>query len=224
MHLETFLYMLLQSERVLPPPAVAKPDFKALAATSKAKRVENEWHTIPQSQITIGLDDAENDLPPERYFGWDNERPSRKADVPAFEAKSRPISNGEYAYYLEQTNAEGLPASWTTQSDLTNGFGGAYTNGYVNGFADGNLPAHMDVPTHEFLYGKAVRTVFGPVPLEYVLDWPVMASYDELAAFAEWNDGRIPTFEEVRSIYNYVEKQTSKLANVSSGLISAVNG
>jgi hypothetical protein len=62
------------------------------------------------------------------------------------------------------------------------------------------------------------------VPLKYALDWPVMASYDELAAYAKWANGRIPTFEEVRSIYNYVETSKLDAQKVPSKLISAVNG
>lgn len=42
------------------------------------------------------------------------------------------------------------------------------------------------------------------MPLKHALDWPVFASYDELAGCAAWMDGRIPTFEETRSIYEYV--------------------
>ena len=219
MHLETFFYMLLQSERVLPPPAVPMPDFPKLAASARARRVKNEWHSVPASTIMIGTDDAENDFPPDRYFVWDIERPSRTVQVSKFEAQSRPISNGEYAYFLEQSHAKGLPASWTNQI-YQNGVNGVMTNGISNGVYTGAL----GMPSHEFMNGKAVRTVFGQVPLKYVLDWPVMASYDELTAFATWSGGRIPSLEEARSIYNYADSQKSKLEKLSSTLISAVNG
>ena len=63
--------------------------------------------------------------------------------------------------------------------------------------ASGLLPA-------SYLSNLAVKTVYGLVPLKYALDWPVFASYDELAGCAAWMDGRIPTFEETRSIYEYV--------------------
>lgn len=219
MHLETFLYMLLQSERVLPPPGQNAPDFKALAAQARSERVANQWHRIPASNVRIGLDDAENDLGPVRYFGWDNERPSRNVAVHAFEAQSRPISNGEYARFLEVNHKDSLPASWTTTRNggLSNGING--TNG-VNGHSHNIL----DMASPSFVEGKAVRTVYGLVPLKYALDWPVMASYDELAAYAQWSNGRIPTFEEARSLYNYVTDQKSVLQKVPSKLISAVNG
>ncbi|KIW86193.1 hypothetical protein Z517_01588 [Fonsecaea pedrosoi CBS 271.37] len=218
MHLETFLYMLLQSERVLPPPGQDLPDFEAMAAEARTNRTSNKWHRIPASKVTIGLDDAENDSGPERYFGWDNERPSRTVAVHEFEAQSRPISNGEYARFLETTHKDSLPASWAASKADTDLNGTNGTNG-VNGHA-----SELQMASPSFVEGKAIRTVYGLVPLKYALDWPVMASYDELAAYAEWSDGRIPTMEEARSLYQYVENQDSVLQKVTSKLISAVNG
>jgi len=43
-----------------------------------------------------------------------------------------------------------------------------------------------------------VRTLYGPIPLEIAQDWPVMASYDELNAFAQSKGGHIPTEAELR--------------------------
>ena len=223
MHLETFLYMLLQSERVLPPPGRPVPDFKAMAAEARRNRVANRWHRVPASVVTLGLDDPENDLGPDRFFGWDNERPARTSDVAEFEAQSRPISNGDYARFLEQSGTELLPASWSvpTTNGQSNGGNGRFCNGNENGDAS---HVRSDEPSEHFVYGKFVRTVYGPVPLAYALDWPVMASYDELAAFAKWSDGRIPTLEEARSIYSYVDALRKEAAKVPSSLISAVNG
>jgi L-histidine Nalpha-methyltransferase / hercynylcysteine S-oxide synthase len=223
MHLETFLYMLLQSERILPPPGRAAPDFKSLAAEARRNRVANKWHSVPASTVTLGLDDPENDLGPDRFFGWDNERPSRKAAVAEFEAQARPISNGEYAQFLERGGFELLPASWSAPvgNGTSNEVNGTLSNGLEAGYAS---HTRGEEPSKDFVHGKFVRTVYGPVPLAYALDWPVMASYDELAAFARWSHGRIPTLEEVRSIYSYVDATKKEAAKVSSSLISAVNG
>jgi L-histidine Nalpha-methyltransferase / hercynylcysteine S-oxide synthase len=215
MHLETFLYMLLQSDRISPPPGPAKPDFVALAAEAVNRRSDNKWHHVPASNITLGLNDAENDAGPDRYFGWDNERPARQVDVPAFEAQGRPISNGEYAAYLEATGLSALPASWISHTPDANGFKKD----------DENHENLSNAPGSGVVAKKSVRTVYGPVPLELALDWPVMASYDELAAYATWAGGRIPTLEEARSIYNYVEmSKQDKVEKIPSKLISAVNG
>lgn len=213
MHLETFLYMLLQSDRVVPPPGWPIPDFQQLAKKAAAAAVPNEWIEVPGNKITIGLDDPENDIGPDRYFGWDNERPPREVLVAPFIAQARPITNGEYARFLEQNHIERVPASWSVLDRIEN-----ETNG-MNGIGS------QDSVSKAYLSGKSVRTVHGPVPLQYALDWPVMASYDELAAYAMWMNGRIPTLEEVKSIYSYVESlKTKKLEQVPSSLISAVNG
>ncbi|KAK5103632.1 hypothetical protein LTS08_003050 [Lithohypha guttulata] len=217
MHLETFLYMLLHSERILAPPGGAVPDFKAIGETSGLARTENQWHAIPTSKFVIGADDPENSDPPERYFLWDNERPARVVEVQKFEAQSRPISNGEYARFLEDTGKTALPASWVKRTPPSNGH--ARDEGHTS---DGT----NEVVSVSFLNGKAVRTVYGPVPLEFALDWPVMASYDEIVAFAKWTgDGnRIPTFEELKSIYHYVHKQERLAEKTPSTLVPAVNG
>ena len=224
MHLETLLYMLLQSDRTRPPPGVT-PDFEALARQAATQSVPNSWFKIPTQRITLGLDDPENDLGPIRYYGWDNEKPRRQVDVPAFEAKARPITTEDYARYLEQTQKDSLPASWTAMSadierSVSNGTEPKRGNGgnvYING--------HSERLTDVYLRGKAVKTVYGLIPLEYALDWPVMASYDELAGCAKWMNGRIPTTEEARSIYTFVDRlKRDEAGNVDGRTISAVNG
>jgi L-histidine Nalpha-methyltransferase / hercynylcysteine S-oxide synthase len=205
MHLETFLYMLIQSSRVLPPPGRSAPDFQKLAEAAARARQTNAWHKIPESHVTIGMDDLENDSGPDRYFGWDIERPSHQVKVESFEAQSRPISNNEYAHFLQATQTGGVPASWVVSEIQTT--------------------SEHDVADFEhFISDKALRTVYGLVPLKYALDWPVMASFDELARYAKWANGRIPTLEEARSIYSYVDTQKLQAPEKSGALIAAVNG
>lgn len=222
MHLETLLYMLLQSDKTISPPGLV-PDFEGLAKQAKDLAVPNEWIKVPASSLNIGMNDPENDLGPDRYFGWDNEKPERQIDVHAFEAQARPLSNEDYARFLEQTRKEKLPASWSSHEDSSSC---RRTNGLINTNGAGAYMNGLSPPlTDAFLNGKFVRTVYGPVPLRYALDWPVFASYDELASCAEWMEGRIPTFEEVRSIYNYVDESKSKDADsILTRKISAVNG
>lgn len=79
--------------------------------------------------------------------------------------------------------------------------------------------------TNAYLEGKSVRTVYGLIPLKYALDWPVVASYDELAGCATWMGGRIPTVEETRSIYSHVDGLKRKEAERHLGsTVPAVNG
>ena len=233
MHLETLLYMLIQSERINPPPGTIKPDFQSLARSSSQQSVPNEWFNIPETDISLGMDDPENESGPERYFGWDNEKPVRPAHVKAFQAKGRAITNKEYAEYLEATGKREIPASWcdapyingTASRGKLNGF----TNGHTNGLNGAN-GAHSVNGTNgvnginDMLSGKYVRTVYGAIPLKYAADWPVVASYDELSGCAQWMGGRIPTMEEVRSIYRYAEHSKTKDFQQSlSNTIPAVN-
>jgi hypothetical protein len=70
MHLETLLYMLLQSDKTLPPPHVVRPDFKELAEKARQVRVENKWHDVPAQTITVGTDDPEDGTDSNVFFGW----------------------------------------------------------------------------------------------------------------------------------------------------------
>ena len=70
MHLETLLYMMLQSDKTLPPPEAPRPDFAALARRARAARVENEWFDIPAREISLGLDDPEDVPTFDGHFGW----------------------------------------------------------------------------------------------------------------------------------------------------------
>ncbi|KAI0011262.1 C-type lectin protein [Xylariaceae sp. FL0662B] len=227
MHMETLLYMMLQSDKTLPPPHPPHPDFESLAREAYAARVNNEWFDIPEQQITIGFDDPEDVLVSSGHFGWDNEKPRRTARVHRFQAKGRPITNEEYAQYMYDTKMNKFPASWvereSRESNGTESHPKERTNGdHANSHANGRSH-HLDVP-HSFLEGKAVRTVYGLVPLKYALDWPVFASYDELAGCAAWMGGRIPTFEEARSIYTYADIIKRKEAERKLGkTVPAVN-
>jgi formylglycine-generating enzyme required for sulfatase activity len=221
MHLETLLYMLIQSEKVQPPPGTLKPDFEALAKGSAANAVENQWFTIPETTLKIGLDDPETDKSTHRYFGWDNEKPQRSVHVKAFRAKARPITNGEYAEYLIQTGQSAIPASWSEHAYINEkGANGLKRDSVVNQSANG-----VNGASTRLTDGKYVRTVYGTVPLRYALHWPVMASYDELRGCAQWMGGRIPTMEETRSIYHYVDSLNAPdIAQSIGNTIPAVNG
>lgn len=188
MHLETFLYMLLQSDKTLPPTGVERPDFENLFRDARKHAKRNEWFTIPAQTLSIGLEDADPSSVPSATFGWDNEKPQRTVSVAPFEAQARPVTNGEYAKFLQAKHMRQGPASWVLSNpnqEIS-----------ISGVSQDSPEA-----TKDFLSNFAVRTMFGPVPLEIAQDWPVMASYDELAEYAEWMGCRIPTFEEVKSIY-----------------------
>jgi L-histidine Nalpha-methyltransferase / hercynylcysteine S-oxide synthase len=212
MHLETLLYMLLQSDWTRPPAVAPKPDFEQISADAHKHAVDNQWFDIPAQTIPMGLDDPDNGEGPVRHFGWDVEKPGRKVEVGAFKAKARPITNGEYARYMLATGKTEMPASWTPV-ESANGINGS--NGFVNGDSD----------IGDFVHGKAVRTVYGPVPLKFALDWPASASYDELNGCAAYMGGRVPSLEEARSIYHYADwLRREEATKANDKTIPAVNG
>ncbi|KAL8769936.1 MAG: hypothetical protein Q9209_004183 [Squamulea sp. 1 TL-2023] len=204
------------------PPPGPKPCFETLAQKAEQITVPNEWIQIPATTVHVGLNDPEDDHGPALYFGWDNEKPTRKIHVAAFEAKARPLTNEDFARYLYETDQDNLPASWTLTDSGRGDVKAA--NDYLKTPDTQHLNGHGG-PKGPYLNGKFVRTVFGPVALKYALAWPVFASYDELARCAKWMNGRIPTVEEVRSIYSYVDLAKKEEADkVQAKKISAVNG
>lgn len=70
MHLETLLYMMLQSDRTLPPPHVPVPDWEKLAAKARSETVQNEWFEVPEQEIVIGMDDPEDGTDVDVHYGW----------------------------------------------------------------------------------------------------------------------------------------------------------
>ncbi|PLB51077.1 hypothetical protein P170DRAFT_354337 [Aspergillus steynii IBT 23096] len=204
MHLETFLYMLLQSDKTLPPTGVERPDFERLFRDARKHAKTNEWFTIPAQTLSIGLEDADPTSVPSATFGWDNEKPERMAAVPPFEAQARPVTNGEYAKFLQAKHLRQGPVSWVL----------SHSN---QDFSISGVNQSSPEATKDFMSNFAVRTMFGLVPLEFAQDWPVMASYDELAEYAEWMKCRIPTFEEVKSIYAHSEKLKGSNAWIPNG-------
>lgn len=180
MHAETLLYMLLQSPLTLPPGP--EPDWAVLsrhwaeAAAKEQKSGAKAIIDVPATEVTLGHDDPESEdsksLDPNQEFGWDCEHPSHVERVAAFKADALPITNKEYLAYLEKTGR---------LADLN------ATTAPASWVRDGDE--------------WAVRTVYGPVAMEYAGAWPLMASRDEIAAFAEWKGGRLPTEAELRALW-----------------------
>jgi L-histidine Nalpha-methyltransferase / hercynylcysteine S-oxide synthase len=211
MHLETLLYMLVQSEKTLPPAGVVVPDFEAMATEAALKTVPIQWTQIPAREISIGQEpDGHNAT---QHFGWDNEFPMRSVKVHEFVTRTQPITNREYLQFMINTDDKTIPASWIEHDSSNGTTNGSTSNGTANGISK----------TAKFIKNKAVRTVFGKVPLKFALDWPVMASYNELVGCAAWLGGRIPTLQEVRSIYQHVEIMKLKSIADRSENIPAVN-
>jgi hypothetical protein len=70
MHLETLLYMMLQSDKTRPPPHTAVPDWQKLAEKARSARVPNEWFQVPAQEITIGIDEPDDATDVNLNYGW----------------------------------------------------------------------------------------------------------------------------------------------------------
>ncbi|BFZ56604.1 hypothetical protein PYCC9005_003651 [Savitreella phatthalungensis] len=66
-----------------------------------------------------------------------------------------------------------------------------------------------------------VKTVFGAVDLDRAGNWPVMASYDELEAYAHWAGARLPTYEELRL---FIDSSASVSAGTTNTPFNNVHG
>jgi len=184
LHLETLLYMLLQiSDKVEPPQGFVQPDWQGLSRQWKA-RIERDGvkqrqavEHFPASIMQLGqddsdVDDAKNPVNAAHSFGWDNEHGIRRVEVPAFKVDLLPISNNEYLEYLKATS-----------------------------FDSKQVPSSWMRLTDD-LYG--IRVIYSPghVSFDVAGDWPVQASGRQLAAFATWKGGRLPTEPELRTFMN----------------------
>ncbi|KAL7749401.1 hypothetical protein RI367_005272 [Sorochytrium milnesiophthora] len=190
MHLETLLYMLVQMPKGslnLP----TNPHILSLSTLAQSEAAcSTHFISVPAQTIHVGMDDPEaddldEDKPLPAQFGWDNEKPRRAVDVPAFHIQSRPVTVGEYHQFLrcmeeerKQCTAELMPGSWTEDGDNS----------------------------------LAVRTVYGPVAIDQVLDHPACVSYLQAEAYCDWlnkrNDAqgsqqsfRVPTEYELGLFY-----------------------
>jgi hypothetical protein len=124
MHIETFLYMLLQSDKTLPPPHVPRPDFERLARKAREARVPNQWFDVPEQTVTIGMKEPEKGSKSVHHFGWfvldeispeklrrlncyirDNEKPAREEHVHAFQAQGRAITNEDVSAHFSRMKA-----------------------------------------------------------------------------------------------------------------------
>lgn len=172
MHLETLLYMLMQSPNIKPPSVVAPSWCGPQQTQQRPFDILSQAPMITFDNTTsvyLGHDDIEADDGKTTLttveFGWDNEHPKRSVSVPAFEIQSRPVTNGEYWQFLkDQGNPSSLwPASWAATNEATS---------------------------------PKVKTCFGLCDISVAVDWPAQVSYVQANAYAQAKKMRLPTEEE----------------------------
>jgi len=124
-------------------------------------------------------------------WGWDNEFPTNKAKVSAFQIAELPVTMGEYQEFVESGEYDN-PNHWT-ESDFTwkQSVNLHHPTFWKKG-SDGNW---------------SFMTVFDDdLPLRKILDWPVYVSQAEATAYAKWKGKRLPTEAEFhRAAYGKVK-------------------
>ncbi|KAJ3126601.1 hypothetical protein HK098_007356 [Nowakowskiella sp. JEL0407] len=179
MHIETFLYMLVQWDAVKPPKGVSPPPTYANKKINQL--LPAKLKTIASRIVTTGINDPESDdftdKPPPAMFGWDNEKPVRKLPVDEFQIQSRPVTIGEYYMFLQSKNfeAELIPSSWGTMKPLVQA---------------------------EVEKSFGVKTVFELFPIKHAWNWPVFVSNDQASAYAVIHGLRLPTEGELLALHD----------------------
>ncbi len=165
MHQETLLYIFHQ----LPPgskrgPAGALPLVRGPAPETSRVR-------IPEGVATLGADRGE--IP----FGWDNEFPRHRVEVPSFTIDADDVTNSRY---LEFVDAGGYrrPELWSPEDWKWRDSGGL------------THPMYWISRGGRWFW----RAMFEEVELP--LSWPVYVSLAEARAFAKWRGMRLPTEAE----------------------------
>jgi ergothioneine biosynthesis protein EgtB len=165
MHQETLLYMWHR----LPVEQKRKP--AGYAPVVYGVPPAREWIDIPAGRATLGVDAGAEP------FSWDNERPGRQLDTPAFSIERHNVTN---AAFLEFIEAGGYSDErWWRPEDAA--------------------WLATDAVTHPLFWERHDgrwfwRGMFDLVPLP--LAWPVFVSWAEAAAFARWRGMRLPTEAE----------------------------
>ncbi|KAJ3021905.1 hypothetical protein HKX48_007486 [Thoreauomyces humboldtii] len=194
MHLETLLYMLVQSPTTLPPNGVLEP-IPSHAEPEPVRMVRVQDASIVQTGINDPESDdfaADRNVPP--AYGWDNEKPVRDLPAPApYEIQSRMVTISEYVAYLDQVqdrwnDVDLIPASWGSLGSSTPPTPGSSPNGSTS---------------HSTARGSArfgLKTPFGIRPLDHFRASPVSLSYNQAFKYACVQGMRLPSENELRTV------------------------
>jgi ergothioneine biosynthesis protein EgtB len=168
MHHETLAYMLQELDHGLKQPPEDRPERPGPGVPRSGRPVE-----LPAGEVVLGA------VPGSLAFGWDNEFPAHRASVPAFAIDELPVTNAEFAEFVDA---------------------GGYTEGRLWRPTDWGWRTRLDLRQphawRRHSEGLRVRGLFEDVPFEAAAQWPAMVSWAEAAAYARWRDARLPTEAE----------------------------
>lgn len=183
MHHETLLYMFQELDHALKRRAADWPDLPRAADSegprsgARPRGPSQRSARVPAGEVRLGA--ARDAL----AFGWDNEFPELRVEVPAFEVDERPVTNAEFLEFVRA---------------------GGYGERRLWGDADWEWRVRRQVERPHSWRGPSgagsasvcVRSLFEDVPFEAAADWPVAVSWAEASAYARWRGARLPTEAE----------------------------
>lgn len=189
MHAETLLFMLIQSPAMLPPPGFAMPNWDQLAARWDAAEEASVVLDVPASSVTLGHDDKESE--DKQYMdraSWDGQQLGWDNENPACR------------FDVQAFRVESLPISNEQYSE------------YMRQNNVSALPESWTKEGDRIL----VKTLYGAVDMRVARQWPLKASYDEIAAYAKWRGGRLPTEAELVALWQH--EQGPRPAEIGSNI------
>lgn len=194
-HNETMLQLLRQMEGYAPPQALAdeylappagEQHIRLREAASRAYRPmsrSSDMIAFPAGNYLIGTE------PEARTLIYDNELNAHKRDVDAFEIATRPVTNGDYAEWIEFGGYKKpewwTPEGWEWLAEQGDDFDAAplgwhrSSGGWVTTDFGADEPIDLSAPVCHVNWHEAsayARAHGARLPTE--LEWEVAASYD----------------------------------------------
>ncbi|KAE8213597.1 hypothetical protein CF327_g2919 [Tilletia walkeri] len=225
LHMETLLYMLVQSSNTLPPPGFTVPDFEALGAEWDAIDARIGGAATRQAlvrfeqaeAVQVGHDDVDKDdhqvvIDPtestrragEKEAEWIG-RLNALLGQPEFgwdnESPARTISTGKFAIRSTPITNEEYLEFYSSLSSSEARQAAFPPSWYTE---QGGDDAKFPPLRAEDL---SVRTVYGPISFSQSHLWPVQASGTQLAEYASSLNGRLPTQAELLRFRDFSRAQ-----------------
>jgi ergothioneine biosynthesis protein EgtB len=168
MHHETLTYMLQELDHGLKQAPPDWPERPEPGAPTPVRSIE-----VPEGSVVLGA------APGSLSFGWDNEFPCHRAEVPAFAIDRHPVTNAQFAEFVDA---------------------GGYTEGRLWRPADWGWRTRLGLrQPHAWRRGPdgtVARGLLEDVPIADAAQWPVQVSWAEASAYAQWREARLPTEAE----------------------------
>ncbi len=168
MHHETLLYMLQELDHGL---KRTTPDWPALPAAGEER--PRRSIEVPEGEIVLGA--ARGSL----AFGWDNEFPQQRVQVPSFSIDHLPVTNADLREFVRDGGYQDARLwreadwAWRERRQLSRPHGWSQNDD-----------------------GLMVRSLLADVPFERARHWPASVSWAEASAYARWRGARLPSAAE----------------------------